>query len=370
MLACTRVLCIREHQRSLKQSSKRLIEDKIQTLGLGKWFNATNDRIDAPNGGVILFEGMQNHTAESIKSFEGFDIAWAEEATSLSQRSVDLLRPTIRKPNSELWFSWNPNSPKDAVDKLLRGAEKPPGAIVVEANWTDNPWFDETNLREEMEWDRRRDPDKYAHVWGGGYAARSEARVFKNWRIDTLDIPKHARPYFGADWGFAVDPTVLVRGWIFDRTLYVDREVYRVGCEIDRTPALFDTINDSLVPDVRKWPIIADSARPETISYMRRNGFDKMESARKGPDSIVDGIEFLKSYDIVVSPECRHTSDELSMYSYKIDKHTDEVLPEIEDKKNHTIDSMRYAVEKLRRAPDVPFITPIVFGEPRRAVPR
>lgn len=353
----TRAICIREHQRSLKQSSKRLIVDKIQTLGLGSQFKETTDRIDAPGGGVILFEGMQNHTAESIKSFEGFDIAWCEEASALSVRSLELLRPTIRKPGSEIWCSWNPNSPDDAVDKLFRGPNRPPGSIVVEANYRDNPWFPDV-LREEMEWDRRRDPDKYAHVWGGGYAARSEARVFKNWRIDTLDIPKHARPYFGADWGFAVDPTTLLRLWIWDRTLYIDREVYRVGCEIDRTPALFDEINDDRVPDVRKWPILADSARPETISYLSKHGFPKIESARKGPSSVIDGIEFLKSYDITIHPDCRHTSDEFTLFSYEIDKHTDEVLPELIDKKNHCIDAARYAVEKLRRTPTLRYTVP------------
>jgi phage terminase large subunit len=346
--APARVICIREHQRSLKQSSKRLIEDKITDYKVGSAFNVTVDRIDAPNGGLILFEGMQNHTAESIKSLEGFDIAWIEEASALSQRSLDLLRPTIRKLGSEIWASWNPNSPEDPIDKLFRGPDKPPNAVVVKANYTDNPWFPEV-LREEMEWDRRRDPDKYKHVWGGGYAARSEARVFKNWRIDTIDIPRHARPYFGADWGFSVDPTVMVRCWIWDRVLYIDREVYKIGCEIDRTPALFDEINDPIVPNVRQWPILADSARPETISYMQRNGFPKLVAARKGPGSIEDGVEFIKNYDVIISPDCPHTSDEFSLFSFKIDKHTDEVLPILEDKKNHTIDSVRYAVENVRK---------------------
>lgn len=356
LIQCTRVLCIREHQRSLKQSSKLLIEDKIQSLGVGKQFNVTTDRIDAPYGGMIVFEGMQNHTAESVKSFQGFNIAWCEEAQSLSQRSVDLLEPTIREPESEIWFSWNPESPKDAVDKLLRGSELPPDSVVVEANYTSNPWFPDV-LRKKMEWDRRRDPAKYAHIWLGQYALRTEAQVFKNWRIGTLDIPKHARPYFGADWGFAIDPTVLLRLWVWDRTIYIDKEVSQVGCEIDRTPALFDTAKDDLA-DPRKWTIVADSARPETISYMARNGYPKIESARKGPNSVLDGVEFLKSYDIVVHPSCRGTSDELSTYSYEIDKHTDEVLPELIDKDNHRIDAARYALEKLRRSPVIAYSLP------------
>lgn len=345
----TRAVCVREVQKSLSQSVKLLLSDKIDKFNIREMFHETENQIETPGGGLIIFQGMQNHTAESIKSLEGYDIAWVEEAQSLSRRSLDLLRPTIRKPNSELWFSWNPKNASDPVDNLFRGGSPPPRTISVEANWHDNPWF-ESDQRADMEYDRKRDPDKYAHVWGGGYLLRSEANVFRNWQIDTLEIPSDARPYFGADWGFSIDPTVLVRAWVWGRTLYVDREIHRIGCEIDRTPELFDKINDNRVPSVRKWPIIADSARPETISYMQLHGFDQMTAARKGPGSVEEGIEFLKNFDIVVHPSCRHTSDELTNYSYKVDKKTEEVLPQLEDKGNHVIDALRYAVEKLRQA--------------------
>jgi phage terminase large subunit len=259
-----------------------------------------------------------------------------------------MLRPTLRREGSELWFSWNPRSEKDPVDTLLRGPDRiqPPDAIVIEANWRDNPWFPNV-LREEMERDRRRDPDKYKHIWLGEYQSHTEARVFRNWRIEEFDTPADARFYFGADWGFSVDPTVLIRSFIVGRTLYVDDEAYGVGVEIDRTPALFDKVEGA-----RLWPIRADSARPETISYMNRQGF-KITPARKGAGSVEEGIEFLKSFDIIVHPRCRHTIDELSLYSYKVDKLTDEVLPVLDDRKNHVIDALRYAVESLRRAAPV-----------------
>lgn len=338
-----RSVCIREVQKSLEQSAKRLVEDKIEALGVGHMFEVQRERILAPGGGMIIFAGMQNHTADSIKSLEGYQRAWVEEAQSLSQRSLDLLRPTIRTEGSELWFSWNPRQSSDPIDQFLRN-QPPPGSAVVQANWCDNPWFPQV-LREEMEWDRRRDPDKYQHVWMGGYLRNSEARVFRNWRVDECEAPKDTRLYFGADWGFSVDPTVLVRAWIEGRTLYVDYEAYKVGCEIDRTPELFDT-----VPESRAWPIVADSARPETIDYMKRHGFSRMKPAKKGAGSVEDGIEFLKSYDIVVHPRCKHTIDELTLYSYKTDRLTGEVLPVLEDKKNHVIDALRYAVESTRRA--------------------
>lgn len=343
-----RAVCIREVQKSLEQSVKRLLEDKIEALGLGAFFDVGKVEIKTPGGGLIIFQGMQNHTADSIKSLEGYDIAWAEEAQSLSQRSLDLLRPTIRKPGSELWFSWNPNKPTDPVDRLLRGEVPMPGAIVVEANWSENPWFPDV-LRGEKDWDFRRDPDKYAHIWAGGYQTNSEARVFRNWRVDEFDTPDGAAFYHGADWGFSVDPTVLVRCFVDGRTLYVDREVYRVGCEIDQTPALFDTLDPATPGSARNWRIRADSARPETISYMRRHGYPRIEPAVKGPSSVMDGIEFLKSYDIVVHPRCRHTADELTHYSFKTDPLSGDVLPVLEDKKNHVIDALRYAVESIRR---------------------
>jgi phage terminase large subunit len=346
-----RAVCIREIQKSLEQSVKRLIEDKIAGMGsnVSAMFQVLQFEIKTPGGGLIIFQGMQNHTADSIKSLEGYDIAWIEEAQSLSQRSLDLLRPTIRKPGSEIWASWNPNQPTDPIEVLLRGPEPPPGAIVRQVNWQDNPFFPGV-LREEKDYDRRRDPDKYAHIWGGGYQRNSEARVFKNWREEAFETPRDAVFYQGADWGFSVDPTVLIRCFVQGRTLYVDREAYKVGVEIDHTPVLFDKLDPDRPMIAREWPTRADSARPETISYMNRHGYSRIKAADKGAGSVEDGVEFLKSYDIVVHPRCRHTIDELTLYSFKMDPLTQEVLPVLADKHNHVIDALRYAVEGLRKS--------------------
>ena len=338
----TRAACVREVQKSLKNSVKLLVEDKIRSLGV-PGFEVFDAEIRTPGDGVIIFQGMQNHTADSIKSLEGFDVAWVEEAQSLSQRSLDLLRPTIRKPGSELWFSWNPDQPTDPVDVFLRGEHPPSDSVVVQANYSDNPWLPD-ELRADLEDDRRRDPDKFAHVWGGEYSSSSEARVFRNWRVEEFATPSDAIHRFGADWGFSVDPTVLVRCHIDGRTLYVDQEAWEVGCEIDKTPALFDKVQGS-----RKWLIRADSARPETVSYMQRQGF-KIVGALKGQGSLEDGVEFLRAFDIVVHPRCKHVAEELARYSYKRDQHTGEILPVLEDKDNHTIDALRYALEELRRS--------------------
>ena len=338
-------VCVREFQKSLKQSVKRLLEQKIEALNVGSLFEVQDKVIKNRQGsGMIIFEGMQNHTADSIKSLEGYDCAWVEEAQSLSQKSLDMLRPTIRKPGSELWFTWNPRNATDPVDVLLRGETPPPDAKVLRVNFEDNPWFPDV-LREEMEYDRARDPDKFQHIWRGEYLRNSEARVFKNWRVEDFDTPKNAMFRFGADWGFATDPTVLIRCYVEGRTLYIDHEAYRVNCEIIDTPDLFMS-----VPESERWTIVADSARPETISYMRKHGFPKIVSAVKGPKSVEEGVEWLKSYDIVVHPRCTHTIDELALYSYKVDQLTGLVLPVLDDKDNHVIDALRYALEGVRRA--------------------
>lgn len=337
-------VCIREIQHSLKYSSKKLLEQKIIDLDVQDYFDVQDFVIKSRKGkGIIIFNGMQDHTAYSIKSLEGFDRAWVEEAQSLSQVSIDLLRPTIRKENSEIWFIWNPRFNTDPVDVLLRGEESPKESVVVEVNYTDNPWFPDV-LKVEMEYDRGRDLDKFNNIWLGGYVENSESRVFKNWKVEDFEAPEDALFRFGADWGFSVDPTTLIRCYSIGRNLYVDYEAYMVGCEILDTPALFMT-----VPDSEKWPIIADSARPETISHMRKNGFPKIMSAVKGAKSVESGIEWLKSFNIIVHSRCVHLIDELLMYSFKIDKNTQKVLPVLEDKKNHIIDALRYASEGDRR---------------------
>lgn len=336
-------VCLREVQRSLEFSVKKLLETKISSMNAGSYFDVQDRRIITKNGGVIIFEGLQNHTADSIKSLEAFKIAWTEEAQSLSQRSLDILRPTIREPDSELWFSWNPNLATDPVDQLLR-IDPPPDSIVVRSSYRDNPWLPDV-LKDELEYDQKRDPDKFAHIWLGEYQRNSEARVFKNWKIEEFERPEGTIHRLGADWGYAIDPSVLIRCNIEGNRLYVDHEAYMIGCEIVNLPDLFDR-----VPESRKWFITADSARPETISYMQKHGYPKINHAVKGKGSIEEGIAFLQNFDIIVHPRCVHTIDELTMYSYKIDPLTNKVLPLLSDKNNHVIDALRYACEGARKS--------------------
>lgn len=346
-----RAVCLREIQKSLSQSVKLLIMDKIKKFRVGHLFKERDSWIETPGDGVIIFQGMQNHTADSIKSLEGYKRAWFEEAQNMSQRSFDLLRPTIRAPGSQLWFSWNPNKPTDPVDDFFRGKRaKHPSLRCIKINHADNPWFPE-ELRIEMEYDRQHNHDKYLHIWEGGYLVHSEARIFKRYRYGTVEEIESAvaaqgiKRLQGADWGYADDPNVGVVLFVDvpGRKIYVRWEVYKIRVELDDTPAFFKRI-----PDFERWTTIADSARPETISHMQRHGLPRFKAARKGPNSVLEGIEFLKGYEIIVHPDCVHTMDELDHYMWKVDEDTDLILPVPSDVKNHVIDSIRYAIEPLR----------------------
>jgi phage terminase large subunit len=172
-----RGVCVREVQKDLRESAKKLLEDKIEGMGLGPHFDCQRAEIITPGKGVIIFQGMQDHTAESIKSLEGFDAAWVEEAQTLSGRSLTMLRPTLRKPGSELWFSWNPRRKTDPVDVFFRGEQRTQRATVVRANWDANPWFP-AELEDERLEDMEQRPDQYDHIWEGDYAKVTDGAYF------------------------------------------------------------------------------------------------------------------------------------------------------------------------------------------------
>lgn len=198
-------MCVREVQKSLKDSAKKLIEDKIEAMGVGSLFDIQTAEIKTPGGGSILFQGMQDHTAESIKSLEGIDRAWVEEAQTLSETSWRMLRPTIRKPGSEIWASWNPRLRSDPVDKFFRHDVHESGRVVcVQANWRDNPWFP-AELEEERRDDLKNDPDAVDHVWDGGYVTILKGAYYAT---GLKEAAQQGRITF-----VAPDPLMQVRAW-------------------------------------------------------------------------------------------------------------------------------------------------------------
>lgn len=222
-----RSVCIREHQKSLKDSAKKLLEDKLNKFGLTEadGFEVQSDLIKTPGGGSIIFMGMKDHTAESIKSLEGFKRAWVEEAQTLSSTSLRLLRPTIRAEGSEIWASWNPRREEDPIDKLLRGPELPTDAVVVKADYSENPWFPKELEQERLDY-KRSDPDQYQHVWEGDYISIVEGAYFADCLKEARNqnrigrVAKDPHMQIRAVWDIGVADSMVI--WICQ---YVGREI-------------------------------------------------------------------------------------------------------------------------------------------------
>ncbi len=340
------ILCAREFMNSIADSVHRTLCDQIDMLELGAYFKPQLTSIEGTNGSEFIFSGIRNNV-QKIKSTEGVTIAFLEEAEATSSDSWQVIIPTIRKAGSEIWVIFNPNQSTDATYERMI-TSPPPRAIVVKSSWRDNPWLSADAIAEK-DYLQRVDPDAYLHVWEGECNIAGDAQVFKGkYVIEAFEAPVAPAPlwdgpYHGADWGFSVDPTALVKCWISGNTLFVEFEAYKVGCDIDKTPVLFDT-----VPKAKDYVIRADSARPETISYMQQHGYPKIVSVVKRKDSVEDGIAFLRSFEkIVIHPRCQHTAEEMRLYSYKRERITGDILPDLEDRSNHTIDALRYATAEV-----------------------
>ncbi len=338
----TRILCAREFQNSIADSIHTLLSDQIELLGLSNYFEVQNASITSRNGSEFLFAGLRTNVSK-IKSFEGCQIVFVEEAVNVSDNSWQVLIPTIRAVGSEIWLGWNSDLATDPTH-IRFVVSPPPNSIIIKSSYLDNPWFGPP-LSDEMEHMRRTDTDAFDHVWLGGLITHSNAQIFRGkYSVESFEPGKGWNgPYFGADWGFSQDPTTLVKCWINGRVLYVEYEAYGLGVDIDRTPQMFDA-----VPGARLHAVRADSARPETISYMQRNGYSQMVSVPKWSGSVEDGIAHLRSYEkIVIHPRCEHAAEEFKLYSFKVDRLSGDVLAEPVDKFNHIIDALRYALHPL-----------------------
>ncbi len=369
-----RILCCREYQNSIDESVYSILRVSIFAMGLHPWFTLQRDRIICKlTNSVFLFEGL-HHNIDSIKSLEGITITWIEEAHFVSELSWLILEPSVmRTPNAEIWVSFNPLNEEDPTYIKFITNFDPHEMLVIEVNWRDNPWFppELDRLRRRM---LRNDPDSYEWVWEGRIRKISAATIFRGrYKIEPFVEPDTARPLYGADWGFGVDPNALIRMFISEneRTLYITHEAYDWEVDLDDLPALWrggtrtKTIGrmESMttdrtesyekldvdwpgVPGADQWPIFADNSRPETIRYMKGKGFN-VSPAEKWQGSVEDGIEHLKQYDkIIIHPRCVHTAREFRLYSYKVDKKTEKILPVIDDKHNHAMDAIRYAHDK------------------------
>lgn len=343
-----RFLCTREYQNSIQESVHKLIVDQIDALCLSPWFTVTKTGIYCNRTGAEwIFAGLKNDPRK-VKSTEGVTKCWVEEAEKVSKESWEILIPTIRAPGSEIIISFNPDLESDETWRRFV-ANNPPRSTLIACNWRDNPWFPEV-LREEKDYLYSVDPDAYDNIWEGKPKKHSAARILNGkYVIKDFNPVKSVwqGPFYGADFGFT-DPSTLVKCWRHDNCLWIEEEWWGVRKD---TPDLVQGYRE--VTGAMEHLIRGDSAKPETISQLRKLGVP-IVGARKWPGSVADGISHLRGYrEIVIHSRCVHTAEEAKLWSRKVDRNSGEVLEDVEDKHNHCWDGVMYALR--------PFIRPSWF---------
>jgi len=347
-----RILCTRDVQNSIRDSVHKLLSDCISKFGLDAFYKITRDGIYGLNGTEFLFHGLK-HSVQTIKSLEGVDICWVEEAQKISNESWEVLIPTIRKTGSEIWLSFNPNLETDPTYKRFL-SEKRDNQLTVKVGYGDNLYFSD-ELKKEMEYQKSIDYNDYLHIWEGHCRTSTDAQIFKGkYIVRDFETPTNAVFYFGLDWGFSQSPTAIIRCFIVDKELFIDYEAGGVKVELNHTHRLIDT-----VPQAKVNVIKADNARPESISYVKHQGY-RIEPVHKWAGSVEDGISFIKSFkNINIHTRCLRVADEFLRYNYRVDRLTDNILTQIVDEHNHYIDALRYALQPMIKRPKTLQIIPI-----------
>jgi phage terminase large subunit len=286
-----------------------------------------------------VFVGLERNV-ESIRSFEGADIVWIEEARTVSAKSLEILLPTIRKRNSELIWTWNPEQPEDPVDQYFRKGEPPPRAIVTKVSYLDNPFFKETEMPAEMEMLKRGNYQRYLHVWEGEYDTRFESKVFPHATTGRIEIPPDLPPVYGMDFGFGSDPSFVVKAYLLHQT----RQIYVAAEASGKVPMdHLPQLARSVLYDDGDF-IRADSSNPAAIEFLNSRGLNVMP-AKKGPGSVKAGILFLQGFEIIIDPNCEEFREEARLYSWMTERLTGRILSTPVDAYNHGWDALRYAVE-------------------------
>jgi phage terminase large subunit len=341
-----KILCTRELQDSIKNSFHAELKNAIASdAWLSSCYDVGIDYLRGHNGTEFIFKGLR-HNIQSIKSLAQIDLCIIEEAEDVPEYALIDLEPTIRAFNSEIWLIWNPKKKGSPVDKRFR-QNPPKRCLIAELNYKDNPWFPQKLENQRVRAQETMDDYMYRHIWEGAYLEISDAQIFKGkFKVKEFESGYGWSKHYGLDFGFSQDPTAGVCVAIFEDDLYIEFEAGQVGLELDQT-------SDFLIkniPGISANKIRADNARPESISYLKRNGLRRIEGAKKGPGSVVDGIEHMKSFGtIYIHPRCVHTIEEFVEYSYKIDRLSGDVLGDIVDKYNHYIDAIRYALEGVKK---------------------
>lgn len=341
-----RILCAREFQKSIEESVHFLLSEQIWLMKLGHFYTIQNNRIVGKNGTTFTFTGLKINPT-NMKSYEGVDIVWIEEGENVSSTSWDILIPTIRKEGSEIWITYNPKYDEDFIHTRFVINPPPPNSIVIKINYNDNPWFPQV-LRDEMEHCKATDTPRYLHIWEGETEKNSEAQIFYGkWVVKDFDIsPPNGVYYHGLDFGSAADPNVLIRCFIIDNVLFIDRASFSYHLDLEDMPEWLIEEAETTA----EFTIRCDDAATTQIRYLRNAGFDAKISHKGAGNNrtVKNGIDYLKSFDkIVIHESLTHFIEEARKYSWKVDDVTGEILPIIVDRYNHGWDSLRYAISKF-----------------------
>lgn len=348
-------LCAREHLNSLEESSLEEIKAAIRSDPMLEAFFEIGEKYVRTRCKRIsfVFAGLR-HNLDSVKSKARILGVWVDEAEPVAEVAWRKLLPTVRTKDAEIWISYNPESPDSATHRRFI-IDTPTDCIVTTVNWSDNPWWGDSGLEQQRLDDQRLRPDTYEHVWEGAFLTLTDAQVFAGkFTVDGFEPQREwDGPYQGVDFGFAQDPTTALRCHIHDRKLWVRNEAGKVGLSLDHTAAF---ITDR-IKGFDQYAARADSARPESIDYLRRHGLQRMEGVKKWQGSVEDGIEFIKSFDqVVIHPDCVETAREFRLYSYKVDRLSGDIMPKVVDANNHYIDALRYALGPMIQAKGAPRI--------------
>lgn len=343
----------RQYKNSNDDSTKALFQNKIRQLGLESAFYITKTEIIyPPTESKFRFVGLEANP-ESIRSFEGATLTVLEEAHMLRQIALDVLIPTVmRTPTWRIIANWNCISPETPIDNLFRGANPYPKMYSARLNYWDNPYWREetfTDTRAIIARDREANYNKYLHKWEGEYINAGETRIFNNWEVGEIRLTEKMFPQYGLDFGSRNDPNAAVRLYVDEsrKLIYIDKEYYAAGNLEVADNALAAIL---LSP---RGKVVADGSWPQTVSWLQKK-YPGVTAAKKGANSILEGIRWLQDFKIIIHPRCSNMVREANRYSWKIDVHrvTDDGMPVVleqpEDKDNHLWDAVRYATEQNR----------------------
>lgn len=337
-MAKTRIACFREFQSSIAESSHQLLSDLIKYYELREFKVTDNSIVNAINGSDFLFKGLYNNE-QSIKSIEGIDIAWVEEAQTVSKSSLEVLTPTVRKEGSKIIYTYNRLIEDDPVHQRLV-VEGRPNTLKINVNYDIALKYDlmPDVVRLEMEDDKLRRPALYRHKWLGE-PTNLEQRIYKNWKIDLDEVPYGARlERYGLDFGYTNDPTAIIALYYYDGGYILDEITYQKGL-------LNKQIADILNVQEHKSLVIADSAEPKSIDEIRLYGVN-IQPTIKGQGSITKGVQFVQGKKISVTQRSINIIKEYKSYLWMTDK-DGKIINEPNDVNNHTMDAIRYAFNSM-----------------------